>query len=330
MIEKWLITGGSGFIGTNLVENLIKNNMINFINIDKNNPPVKSHRKYWKECNILDEITLNMYFKDFSPTHVLHLAARTDTDCNSIEDYKDNTIGTVNVLNAIKNTPSITRAIFTSTQYVYRPGNKVPKHDEDYDPHTTYGESKVLNEIAIRQFDTRCVWTIIRPTNIWGPWHLRYRDEFLKIMFQGRYLHPGSHPVIRSYGYVGNVVHQIYKILHAPEKLVHRQVYYVGDPPLRLIDWVNSFSQKVHGKNVRIIPRIFVRGIALLGDFFKLIGITFPITTSRYVSMTQDYLTPMDKTIDNFGPSLFSLEAGVSETINWLKSNESIDFKNNN
>ena len=41
--------------------------------------------------------------------------------------------------------------------------------------------------------------------------------------------------------------------------------------------------------------------IALGGDVLKFVGIPFPITSGRFRSMTSDYITPMDKTIERLG-----------------------------
>lgn len=321
--DKILITGGSGFIGTNFLEFLLEQGIDDIINIDKNPPLKKSHQKYWQDSNILDKTKLIELFTQHKPEYVLHLAARTDCNGSTLSDYIDNTIGTENVISTIKSCNSVKRAIFTSTQYVFKPGDKKPADDQDFCPHTEYGQSKVLNELAVRNADLKCVWTIIRPTNIWGPWHLRYRDQFLKVLSTGKYFHPRGDGVIKSYGYVGNVVDQIYKIFVMKFSDVDKKVFYVGDRPLNLIYWVNAFSQEITGKNVRLLPRYFVKYIALIGDIINLLGSKFPITTSRYENMITDYITSIDKTVEILGEPKYSLSCGVKKTVNWLKSKES-------
>ncbi|MGO9340347.1 MAG: hypothetical protein ACLPY1_22855 [Terracidiphilus sp.] len=60
-----------------------------------------------------------------------------------------------------------------STQFVVGPG-PLPVHDQDFRPYTVYGASKVLAEKAVRDGRLECVWTIVRPTNVWGSMHPRY------------------------------------------------------------------------------------------------------------------------------------------------------------
>lgn len=312
-----ICTGASGFIGTNLVNHLREKNRV-FLNVDAQKPLDESHLPYWQAATVLDPQQLVEIFATFQPTHVVHLAARTDTDSESLADYQVNTAGTANVLAAIKATPTVQRVIITSTQFVHRPGH-LPEHDQDFEPHTAYGQSKALTEQMTRTANLACTWTIIRPTNIWGPWHPRYPHEFWRVLKQGRYFHPGRQPVVRSYGYVGNVVYQIEQILQAPAALVDQKVYYVGDQPINIYEWTNAFSKAITQHEVRVIPRPMVQSIAFIGDLLKATGVRFPIHSARYQSMVTDYPTPMEPTFQAFGQPPFSLTEGIRETTEWLK-----------
>jgi len=316
---KILITGGSGFIGTNLVEFYKQGTGIELVNLDIQQPKCESHNEYWKECNILDVEKLNKIFKDFSPDIVIHLAAKADVEGKTLDDYEMNTKGTQNVLDAIKEVNSIKRVVITSTQFVNQ-YNGLPKNDEDYAPHTIYGQSKVIAEQFTRASGINCCWTIIRPTNIWGPWHWRYPKEFWKVLSEGKYIHPKSKkPVIRSYGYVGNIVWQINKIIETDMDVVNRKVFYVGDFPVDIIVWADAFSLALRGKKVRIVPSGLIYMLGLLGNILNLFGIIFPITTSRFKSMTTSNFAPMEKTYQTLGTPPFTIEQGVDKTVEWLK-----------
>lgn len=313
------VTGGSGFIGTNLMETLIKSGEHVLLNFDNTVPKLPEHLAYWKEGDLLNQEEIAEALLNFKPEVVIHMAARTDTDPTcTLEDYKVNTEGSQNVLEAIKACESVKRAIITSTQFVNQ-YHGIPKHDEDYAPHTKYGESKVIMEQMTRKADLKCAWTLIRPTNIWGPWHIRYPSEFWKVLSKGLYFHPGKQPVIRSYGYVGNVVSQIIAIMNSPIEKIDHQVFYVGDMPIDIYYWVNGFSQKQIGKRVRVMPRFFVKLLAIVGDVLSLAHIRFPLTSSRYKSMTNSNTAPIEKTIAAFGNPPYSLDQGIEETVNWLK-----------
>jgi GlcNAc-P-P-Und epimerase len=318
---KLLITGGSGFIGTNFVADCLKRE-ISFINVDWNPPLNKEHRPFWKQCDIMDSAALQGIFSTFQPTAVLHLAARTDTDIydlnGDLTEYIQNTEGTKNVLACISNTPTIQRAIITSSMFVCEAGY-LPKHDLDFKPFTLYGVSKMLTERFTREADLPGTWAIIRPQTIWGPWALRYRQMF-NTMRKGIYFHPAKTDVLRSYGYVKNLVWQVQQLLIAPKENIHQQVFYVGDRPVNLLNWVQLVSETYTGKPVRILPTALIKGLGLTGDILKSLNISFPITSTRYNSMTQNYLTPIEKTYTNLGEPIYSTEEGVKEFVSWFST----------
>jgi GlcNAc-P-P-Und epimerase len=315
--DRYLVTGGSGFIGTNLIEELLKRGLA-VLNVDIARPNIDAHGVVWKKQDILEGAGLRAAFAEFQPTHVIHLAARTDTDGTRLEEYEVNTKGTENVLDAIVAMPSIERVIITSTQFVNQ-YHGTPRDDLDFAPYTTYGESKVIAEQLTRAAGLRCVWTIVRPTNVWGPWHLRYPYEFWRVLGKGLYFHPGGHTVIRSYGYVKNVVWQILQMCEAPSAQVRSRVYYVGDAPINLLDWVNGFSVRQIGRKVWIVPSGLIRLLALVGDVMKARGFRFPITSSRYKSMTTSNDAPMEPTLAAFGKPPYSLDEGIEQTVAWLR-----------
>jgi nucleoside-diphosphate-sugar epimerase len=315
-----LVTGGSGFIGVNLMTGL-RNAGYQAFNVDVARPPVAEHLDTWLQCDILDPTALNAAFAQVGPDAVIHLAARTDTFGQTLDDYAVNTIGSRHVVEACSNHPGIRRLVLTSSQFVFGPFG-LPRHDEDFRPHTVYGESKVRTEKHLREAGFDGCWTIIRPTNIWGPWHPRYPKEFWRVLNRGLYFHPKGRIVIRSYGYVGTVVDQILEILRLPEERVNHRVLYVGDPPVSLIDWVDGFSVALTGHPARQVPAALLRAIALAGDGVQLVtGRGAPLTSSRFRSMTESYPTPMEPTFALLGPPRYTLEDGVKTTVAWLRAN---------
>lgn len=322
MSTRILITGGSGFIGSYLIDVLLQYKTFKLLNVDITEPTEKEHTPYWHRLDILEKEKLIAVFNEFKPMYVVHLAARTDTEPeNVLEDYKTNTIGTANVLGAIKACGTVERLVITSTQFVHQ-YQGLPKHDEDFAPHTVYGESKVITEKLTRAAELNCCWTIIRPTNIWGPRHPRYPTEFWRVLKKGKYIHPGKKPVIRSYGYVGNVADQIIKILTKEKEKIDKQVFYVGDDPVNLYDWANGFSLVLNKRTVRVVPRLMVRALALTGDLLRLFRMKFPITSSRYRSMTNSNTAPMEKTFKVLGYPKYTLNMGIEETVSWLKQQD--------
>jgi nucleoside-diphosphate-sugar epimerase len=313
-----LCTGGSGFIGTHLMDRLLANGA-ELVNVDMAAPKAELHKPYWRKCNILDLDHLEKVFVEFQPSHVIHLAARTTTEGRTLEDYPDNTIGTANVLEATHLTSSVSRLIVTSSQHVRRPGSELPTNDEDYAPHGPYGESKVITEKLTRDSGLACVWIIIRPTSVWGPLHPVHSQGLWRLVKKGWYLHPKDDPVVRSFAYVGNVAWQIERMLEAPAACVDRRTFYVGDEPMRQLDWINAFARALTGRDVRQAPVRFIYLLALLGDALRPFGIVFPMNTARFFNLTTNNPVPVTPALEAFGAPPCSLRAGVAATITWLQ-----------
>lgn len=316
--SRVLCTGGSGFIGFHFCMRLIEQNIM-FLNLDIKSPLVEEHKEAWSTCDILDDEKVLNIFHTFKPTYVVHLAARTSMEGESLNDYRENTIGTENVLEAIRKTPSVERVVVTSSQHVRKPGSGLPQYDEDFNPHGFYGESKVKTERLTRSADLDCVWTIIRPTNVWGPWHPFLADGLWRLMKKGLYVHPKDDPVIRSYGYVKNVVWQIGQILKARASVVNKKTMYIGEAPIKQRDWINAFSIAFNNHKVYTLPKSLIQALAWVGDLLRFAGFSFPMYSERFFNLTTSNPVPTDETIDLFGQPPYSLGDGVKATVAWLE-----------
>ena len=74
---KILVTGGSGFIGTNFI-NFLQKKQFSICNIDINEPQNIEHSRYFERIDINNYESLLSAMMDFQPDYVVHLAARTD------------------------------------------------------------------------------------------------------------------------------------------------------------------------------------------------------------------------------------------------------------
>ena len=317
---KFLVTGGSGFIGTNLVEYFLDANY-DVLSIDIKGPQNTCHRKVFRMTDVLDKNVMQKVFDDFKPTHVIHLAARTDLNGKSLDDYTVNTTGVENIITAISRCPTVERCIFTSSKSVCTSGY-MPVDDDDYHPVLVYAKSKVICEQLVKKSSLDCEWCIVRPTSIWGPWFdVPYKGFFLSVA-RGWYIHPGGVNGMRNYGYVGNTVYQLCRLLECTSELIHRHVFYLSDyTTFRIQDWANMISNKLRKRNVFVMPGCFIRIAALLGDIFHRFGWDNPpITSYRLENMKKNTANiPLGNPIRKIVPSLpYSMEEGVERTIEWL------------
>lgn len=318
-MEKYLITGGSGFIGTHIVSALLKDKNSSILSIDTHVPKIKEHEAVWKCIDICDKEKLHAAIKEFQPTYVIHLAARTDLNGKSLEEYKSNTVGMQNLLDSLNDIQGIKKAIFTSSMYVCQPGYR-PGNFNDYAPHTLYGESKVMTEKIIKQASIPYVWSIIRPTSIWGPYFGEPYDKFFKIVLSHSYFHLGKRACKKTYGFIDNAVYQIFSILNASDENVNHKTFYIGDYyPYNITEWANEIA--IH-ENIKIptIPFFLFQCAAKFGDVLKLLNITFPMTSFRLTNMTTDNIQDLSP-IQAIAPKLpVDRIKGTDITIKWIKN----------
>lgn len=317
--SRVLVTGGSGFIGGHLVGTLTAQ-QVAVRNLDVDPPWLEDQRPTWQAVDVRDRDAVLQAVADWRPTHVVHLAADVDASPDRVvADYAVNVDGTRHVLEAVASTGTAQRLLMMSTQFVCRPGH-VPTHDQDWDPHTAYGQSKVLAEQLTRAADLgSCVWTIVRPTTIWGPGDDRYRRAFHVLQRRGWYRHPDVGPCLRSYGFVGNTVWQLRRLLELPATDVAGRVLYVGDPVRDVRDFVDAFSHAWHGRPAGSIPRPLAVVAARAGSVLGRLGLPAPVDQGRFDSLSTDYPVPLEPTFELLGPPPTSLEEGAAHTVRWLR-----------
>ena len=282
MFNKVLITGSSGFIGHELCNFFLKKKY-NVYGLDKFKQKTINRIRFFK-CDIMNKNNLIKIFNEINPDIVIHLAARIDLVGNNINYYKENFIGTKNVIDAANLVPGIKRVIFTSTLLVNKIGTNIDEKLYFYNPDTKYGESKVLMEEIIRSSVCKFQWCIIRPTTIWGDNIQNHFKVLLNLVQKKLYFHVGYDKIYKSYGYVKNSVFQIYQLAHAKNKLFNHKTYYISDyENIELREWIDKISNLLIGKNVLItLPVFLAKFLALIGDFFLKLGFKkFPIHSFR-------------------------------------------------
>jgi nucleoside-diphosphate-sugar epimerase len=317
-----VVTGGSGFIGTNLIERFLEKEWA-LLNLDIVEPRDPKHAKYWRRVDLLDRATMVATFAAYKPNLVLHLGARTDLDENlDMRGYAANIDGVANVIEAVRQAGSVERTLFASSRLVVEIGY-TPKSEVDYKPSTLYGESKVQGEKLVRQAaDSFGPWTIVRPTSIWGPWFDVPYKQFFESIEKGTYVHPGRHNPRKSYGYVGNTVYQIERILEAPVEKVNGRTLWLADyPPLHLRDWADKIQRALGAKPIRTAPLPLLKLAAAAGDVAKVVGWNNPpLTSFRLNNLITEMVYDTSELENVVGPLPYSTEQGVDITTGWLRT----------
>ena len=161
-MKKIIVTGGLGFIGSNLI-NILKDKHF-IINIDKvsyasnfNNidPNIKNYKFYKQDIN--NKIFIKNILNKFNPSIIFNVAAETHVD-RSIDGPKkfieSNILGVFNLLESIKDYKNKIKLIHISTDEVYGDikKNYKSKEEDAYNPSSPYSASKASGDFLIKSY----------------------------------------------------------------------------------------------------------------------------------------------------------------------------------
>ena len=320
---KVMVTGGSGFIGSAVVERLHADGFA-VANVDVKPPIHARHDRFWLRGDIVERARLSACFDEAGPDAIVHLAAKADIVATEWADFASIHEGTANLLTCAEGHAQVKRIVNVSTQLVIGPGEE-PASLLDFRPYTMYGEAKAHAEELLLKWPASTHWLTVRPTNIWGPHHPSFAHAIWKYIDRRVYLHPSGAPVYRTYGYVDNMADQIIASLKADPAKTARQIYYGGDAVLDSAMWVDAFAMALTGRRARRLPTPLLRMLGRAGDLISAIGIRSPIDSGRVMRMTQNYAQPLAPMIELAGPPRMSLADGVAESVAWLRRQPGFD-----
>ncbi len=217
---KILVTGGAGFIGSNIVDELIekKHQVVIIDNLATGNIKNVNKKAKFYEVSVCDKKKIDDIFKKEKIDIVIHHAAQLDVR-KSVEDpcfdADVNIKGALNILEACKNT-KVKKIIFASSGgTIYGEcGTKAPDEKAFANPLSPYGVAKLSVEHYIKAYSALygLKYTILRYANVYGPRQDVNGEAGVVAIFIGRmsqnkeFFIFGDGKQLRDYVYVKDVV----------------------------------------------------------------------------------------------------------------------------
>ncbi len=175
---RFIVTGGAGFIGSNLVEGLVELGDVTIIddlssgNLDNLEHLLKRDDVILEMLSVTDLKEMKPYFEDVDC--VFHLAAVSNISSSVADPLRTNEVnvkGTLNVLLAARDS-GVRKVVFTSSASVYGDTEEVPTTENEL-PHplSPYAVSKLAGEHYCNVFSNLygLETTSLRPFNVYGP-----------------------------------------------------------------------------------------------------------------------------------------------------------------
>ena len=153
MIHRILITGGAGYIGSHVIESLIKykNKIYVVDNLSTGFKKLINKKTKFYKINILNTKKIKQIIINKKIDTIIHLAGSLNINIGEKNPklyYKNNVIGTKSVLSACKNT-LVKNFIFSSTAAVYQDKQKIVSETSNIKPKSIYGKTKFKAEKLI-------------------------------------------------------------------------------------------------------------------------------------------------------------------------------------
>jgi nucleoside-diphosphate-sugar epimerase len=275
-----LVTGGSGFIGTQLTAELLKDGHKVTI-YDK----LKSET-YPGLCilgNVRDKEKLRRCMRGIDA--VYHLAAEHRDDVQPASLYYEVNVGGAENLILASKKNDVKRLIFISTVAVYGLNSEDLHENSPIRPFNDYGKSKYLAERVFRKWansDNRNCFVTVRPTVIFGEKNRGNVYNLIHQLSSGKFIMVGKGVNKKSMGYVRNLTSFLSTLLKSASGQI---IYNYADKPdlcmNELIEIVNDTLGKKSKKKIRIPYALGLAG----GYFYDLVaritGKTYPISSIR-------------------------------------------------
>lgn len=261
--KKVLVTGGAGFVGSNLVEQLIKEGarviVLDDLNTGRLENLPRSDRIEFIKGDVCDYSLVEELVN--ASEYVFHLATRSivASTKDPYEDFRVNIGGTLNVLMAVKKNGKIIRVVYTSSTSIYGNPKYLPINEDDaINPLSPYAVSKLAGEnYCLAFYESYLIPTsVVRYSNIYGPKQRpenpycgvisKFFDEVSK--GQSPSIH-GDGEQTRDFTYVSDAVEAT--ILAALSEKSIGRVYNVGTG---IETTINQLAQKIimlYGKDIK-------------------------------------------------------------------------------
>ena len=325
-MKKVLITGASGFIGSFLVEEALRQGYEVYAGVRNTSKLtyLKDNRIRFFKTDLSDKEAIKNSLNQIDKfDFIIHNAGLTKS-CRKNNFAKVNYLYTKNFIEALQESDKVPdKFLFISSLAVFGPGNEktlqpISATDTPH-PITLYGKSKLMAEQYIQSLPD-FPYLILRPTGVYGP---REKDYYL--VYKSIKLHIESYIGTKeqhlTFLYVTDLARLIFDTLES-EKI--QKAYFVTDLQQYTTQQFNNIIKKTMRKKtlVLVFPKFFIKPFSLVSEKVSCwFGKPAILNSDKYKELiSNNWLCKSDEIVKDFGfyPE-YDLERGVQETIRWFK-----------
>ena len=325
---KILITGASGFIGSFIVEEALKQGFETWAAIRKSSSKewLQDERIHFIELNLSSKAQLIEQLRGQDFDYVVHAAGVTK--CLNKQDFhRINYEGTRNLVETLLEVEMpLKRFVFVSSLSIFgaikeqQPYEEICESDTPQ-PNTEYGRSKLAAEQFLETLGARLPYIILRPTGVYGP---REKDYFImaKSIQQHSDFAVGYQQQDITFVYVKDVVQAVFLAL---EKGENGRKYFLSDGEVYQSVTFSNLIHEALGRPwwIRITAPVWVlRIVTFFGEYIgRMTGKVTALNNDKYNILKQrNWRCDIQPAIKELGfEPKYKLAEGVKETIKWYK-----------
>lgn len=319
MALKALVTGGTGFIGSHLVQTLVSKNwrVTCLIRPTSRTGGLKKLpvRLVVHETDDAENLGKAVEEQDY----IFHLAARIRSASPRVYDLANHQLTRDLVRACIERNPRVKRFVYVSSIAAAGPSLPGQYSEESQEPSPTseYGRTKLKGEAAVREAWHLIPATIIRPPNVYGP-----RQQETRLLIQ--LISKRIVPLLKERGeatsliYIKDLIEGILQAAFSPK--TNNQIYYLTDG--KGYSWrtlILTMKRQVLGQALFFpLPESIIYALAWLTDMIKATHIARPYFGRRiWRAMTQTlWLFSSSKAEKDFGfRAKYGLDEGIKDTV---------------
>lgn len=277
-MKKILITGSSGFIGSNLYDHLHENYILYGLDLGKSGKYSESNLFHWDQMDELPSVDV-----------IIHLAGKAHDTANTTkpEEYFDVNLGlTKKIFDHFISSEANVFIFFSSVKAVADEVNGILTENDVPDPKTPYGKSKLAaeNYITSKVISNAKKVYILRPCMIHGPGNKGNLNLLYNWIKRGIPWPLGAFENMRSYASMDNVVFIVKELLSGN---IPSGIYQIADDQPVSTTEIIKLMTLVMNKKTRIwnISTSIIRTIATLNDWLNL-----PLNSERLKKLSETYV----------------------------------------
>jgi nucleoside-diphosphate-sugar epimerase len=273
------VTGGTGFIGSHLVDTLCAVGIEPRVLVRNSATPrwIPDAPVQWVKGSLADEAALDRLAENAGT--VLHLAGVVRAADEAGFD-RGNRVGTEVLARCVGRVAPSARLVVVSSLAAAGPAPSAQGvgPDDPAAPISSYGRSKLAAERVVTTSQSGQWWAVVRPPAVYGP---RDTDvfEFFKMASRGKVVLPAGERWV-TVAWVGDVVRSV---LAAAAGRGGR-IYHIGEPSPLTMDGLVATLCASGGVTARVLrlPEVVVRGVGLLGSALQRVGLsTVPLNRDK-------------------------------------------------